>query len=150
MIKNFVHHITSDMVTACDTESAANTAWENCPNADEVVTHGAMDAEHARLLVCVQADTEEQIREVEQAVLETCGVRHSKVADIARKLVERANTAELERALLRRKVRSLERRNEEIYHLLEVRTTTFNTTLAELRAELAASRSRSHRQADAA
>ncbi|MEU3690509.1 hypothetical protein [Streptomyces narbonensis] len=150
MIMNFVHRITGKMVRDCDTESAAEMAWESCPNADETVTHGAMDAEHARLLVTIQRDLEDQIEAVEEAVKETFGVKHSKVAGLARTLVERANLAETERARLRTEVRSLERKHAETIQLLEVRTITFHKIVAELREEIAEIRSRSYHQIEAA
>ncbi|MEW1546897.1 hypothetical protein [Streptomyces tsukubensis] len=64
MIKHFVHHITSEMVSNCDVESAAAMAQEMCPDSEVIVTQGVMDAENARLLLCLQADLDDRFSEV--------------------------------------------------------------------------------------
>ncbi|MGW5532497.1 hypothetical protein [Streptomyces xanthochromogenes] len=58
------------MVAAVDTVAAAAIAWAKCPNPDATVTHGAMDAEHARLLVTFQADMDDRIAEVMEGIAE--------------------------------------------------------------------------------
>ncbi|MFG2620699.1 hypothetical protein ACGFXC_24110 [Streptomyces sp. NPDC048507] len=73
MIANFVHSITPGMIAAVDTVAAAAIAWAKCPNAEATVTHGAMDAEHARLLVTLQADMDDRIAEVMQGIAELNG-----------------------------------------------------------------------------
>ncbi|MEU9603675.1 hypothetical protein [Streptomyces sp. NPDC048057] len=64
MIRDFVHHITSAMVSNCDTDSAAAVARRHCPDGDAIVTQRGMDAEHARLLVCLQADMDDRIADL--------------------------------------------------------------------------------------
>ncbi|RST07880.1 hypothetical protein EF910_05440 [Streptomyces sp. WAC07149] len=70
MIAHFVHSITPSMVVAVDTAAAAAIAWAKCPNPEATVTHGAMDAEHARLLVTFQADMDDRIAEVMEGIAE--------------------------------------------------------------------------------
>ncbi|MEU3599632.1 hypothetical protein ABZ714_13040 [Streptomyces sp. NPDC006798] len=64
MIKDFVHHITSEMVTDCDASAAEAVARKYGSDGDDLVTQSVMDQEHARLLVCLQADMDDRFSEL--------------------------------------------------------------------------------------